>query len=791
MIDLALVAAIALGGAAGDGTVQGTIRSDRNEPVAGVRVEVPAANILTWSDSTGAYAIEGLEPGTYEIRFDRFAYDPLTLTVTVPERGAIELDVELRTRFVLLPPISVIASIGGARGDPRPSSLFRSNGLPEVGSREVPAERIWSSPLAPHPDVLAVLRAVPGIDMAEESPTQVHVRGGSADQNLVLLDGVPVYSPNHTSGVLGAITPDAVSRLHVHAGVLPARYGGRLSSVVDVETRTPGRAGVRIRGGAGVPDIRAAVEAPLPRGLGTILLGGRSTVQDLIEGGPFSRVEASGFDDILGKGSLDVAGGTLAVLSFHSDNWLSSPAGDGGRVPSDAAGDMESEPADVPEIEPDTHNRVRWSSGTDALSWLRSSDERSETELRLWRAAARSDVEWGSMQDRHRMKSSLEHWGVSGDLAWKASSSVGRAGLAVEWLSSAYETESPDAGLAPRPARAASAAAADPRFAGRPWIVSTYLEHRWIPRDRWMISNGMRAVHVEGHGLELEPRFSAHYRPGDTWTVSGGFARVHQYVQSLANEESLLNAAYSVEPLVAAGSSGVPVARSDQVTAALEARLTGPLTLTLDGYARWLDDLVLVAPATDGPFATIGFARGEGRADGLGAALVYRGERVDAEAIAEWSQVRRSAGGVTYHPRLERSRSLAVAAAWRVTQATSLRTAFQAAAGPPTSRLESGFEWKVFDLLSGEVEFVGAPIRAPGKLNADRVPAYVRWDLGIRKRWHYTGPGPEGSITTYLDVINVLGRKNALGYQLGPTGSDLQVLTLRPASILFGIEWSF
>ena len=760
MIDLALVAALTLGAAAGDGTVQGTIHSDRNEPVAGVRVEVPAANVLAWSDSTGAYAIEGLEPGTYEIRFDRFAYDPLTLTVTVPERGAIELDVELRTRFVLLPPISVLASSRSAGGDPLSSSLFRSSGLPEVGSREVAAERIWSSPLAPHPDVFAPLRAVPGIDMAEESPTQIHVRGGSADQNLVLLDGVPVYSPNHTSGVLGAITPDAVSRLHLHAGVLPARYGGRLSSVVDVETRTPGRADVRVRGGAGVPEIRAAVEAPLPRGLGTVLLGGRRTVQDLIDGGPFSRIESSGFDDILGKGSLDLAGGRLEVLSFHADNWLSSAAGDDGR--------------DLPEVagEPDTHNRVRWSSGTDALSWSRSSDRGSETELRLWRAAARSDVEWGSMQDRHRMKSSLEHWGAAGDLAWKASSSVGRAGLAVEWLSSAYE-------------------ASGPRFAGRPWVVSTYLEHRWIPRDRWMISNGVRAVHVEDHGLELEPRLSAHYRPGETWTVSGGFARVHQFVQSLANEESLLNAAYSVEPLVAAGSSGVPVARSDQVTAALEARLTGALTLTLDGYARWLDGLVLVAPATDGPFATTGFARGEGRADGFGAALVYRGARIDAEAIAEWSRVSRSAGGVTYHPRLERGRSLALAGAWRVTQATSLRTAFQAAAGPPTSRLESGFQWEMFDPLSGEVEFVGAPIRAPGKLNADRVPAYVRWDLGIRKRWHYTGPGPEGSITTWLDVINVLGRKNALGYQLASTGSGLEVLTLRPTSVLFGIDWSF
>lgn len=764
MIGLAFVTAVALGGVAGDGTVRGTILSDRDEPVAGVRIEIPAEDILTWSDSSGRYVIHGLEPGTYEIRFARFTYDPLSLTVTMPDQGALDLDVRLRMRFVLLPSISAVA-MGWA-----------SNGLPEIGSRVLPAERIWESPLAPHPDILATLRSVPGIDMAEESPTQLHVRGGSADENLVLLNGAPVYTQNHTSGVLSAISPDAVSELVVHTGVLPARYGGRLSSVVDVRTRTPDRERARFRGGAGVPDVRALVEAPLPDGWGGVMLGGRRTAHDLFGRNHSERVTSSGFEDLFGKVSLDLAGGELDIVAFHAGNWLTSSAG-----PREGA---EAAAAPVEKNGLDPYNSVRWSGGTDALAWTGFTKGGVETSFRLWRADTHSDVEWGSLEERHRMRGSLEHWGAAGDVAWKTGSSVGRAGLAIERLTSAYRAGSLVAG---RPDTVP-----EPRLGASPWIVSSYVEHRWIPRDRWMMNNGLRTVHVEGHGVEIEPRLSAHYRPRDGMTLSAGFGRVHQYVQSLANEESLLSAAYAVEPLVAAGPSGVPVSRSDQWTVSVEAELTQRLALTIDGYARWMDDIVLVAPLTPEPFATAGYVSGEGRVDGLGAALVYHGERLYAEAIAEWISVRRSYRGATYHPRLERRRSLAAAAAFRVLPSTIVRTAFQAASGPPTSTLRPGFEWEVFDQLSGEVEFSGTPIRSLEEaLNGRRHPTYVRWDVGVRRTWRIRNADPDGSITIYVDAINILGRKNVLGYQLSTPGSGPRVLSLRPISLLFGIEWQF
>jgi hypothetical protein len=612
-----------------------------------------------------------------------------------------------------------------------------------------------------------------GIDLAEESATQVHVRGGSADQNLVLLDGAPIYNGYHNSGILSAVSPDAVSRMVVHTGVMPARYGGRLSSVVDLRTRSPTLGGFHVNGGMGVPDVRLAVQAPLSGETGGVLLAGRRTTYDLVRRGYARGTEDSGFEDVLGKVELGLLGGTFSALALHTDNWLSSSAG---------RAEGEAVPLRFPEGFPDLHNSVGWSTGTDAFTWSRVTDGGSGIELKLFRAAYRSNIEWGNLDQDNRMHSRLVHWGGSSELTWKGGSSEGRAGLAVDRLSTSYRTAGSIGG-----SLAASSYALD----ARPTIVTSWIERRWIPRDHWLLNGGLRTIHVEGSGFGLEPRISAHYRPGDRVTVSAGFGRVHQVLQSLANDESLLNVAYAVEPLVAAGTGGVPLARSDQMAAAIEASFSGNVRLVVDGYLRWMKDLVLVATSTTEPYATAGFDRGIGAARGIGAELSYDGDRLDARAVADWSSVRRRVGDVTYHPRFERRRALALEAVVRVFRGTTLTSDVQLAAGQPTSPLEGGFDWEVFDQLTGEVEFRGTPTRVEGTLNGEQLPPYARLDLGVRREWRVGGRGPDGAITTYLEVQNVLDHQNVLGRQAGPAGAPARPLVLMSRSLLFGVEWRF
>jgi hypothetical protein len=242
---------------------------------------------------------------------------------------------------------------------------------------------------------------------------------------------------------------------------------------------------------------------------------------------------------------------------------------------------------------------------------------------------------------------------------------------------------------------------------------------------------------------------------------------------------------------VSVGAGGVGVGQSDQLAASLESEISTRLHLTVDVYTRWLDDILLVAPATPLPFVTEDFERGTGRASGVGARLFYAGDRMDAQVILEWSRAKRQVGSLAYHPEFERNRSVTAAAAYRLTPRTRIRTVFQAVAGRPTSPVGVGFAWEPFDALSGEVEFAGTPLRDGGSINGARLPAYIRLDLGIRREWSPAVLGRPGAVSAFLDVTNVLARRNVLGYQVAPSAPGWRNLALERASVSFGFEWSF
>jgi hypothetical protein len=183
--------------------------------------------------------------------------------------------------------------------------------------------------------------------------------------------------------------------------------------------------------------------------------------------------------------------------------------------------------------------------------------------------------------------------------------------------------------------------------------------------------------------------------------------------------------------------------------------------------------------------------QGRGTAHGIGAALFYRGEATDIDLIGDWGSATRRTAEFAYRPTFERKRSLAAAVARRLGSATSVRAAFRAVAGRPTSGLLSGFQWEPFDPFTGEIEVGGTPLRRPGRLNRERLPAYVRLDLGVRRTWRLTFLGLDGEVVTWLDVLNVLGHKNVVALTEHPEDPGLHGLPLRDRSIAFGTYWRF
>ncbi|MFL5731016.1 MAG: TonB-dependent receptor [Cytophagaceae bacterium] len=130
-------------------------------------------------------------------------------------------------------------------------------------------------------DVIKNMQMMPGIQVAGEGNTGLYVRGGSPDQNLVLLDDAPVYNASHILGVFSIFNSDALKSAEIYKGGIPAQYGGRLSALVDIRTRDGNPQKFKMSGGIGLISSRLMIEGPIKKDKCSFMLSGRRTYGDL------------------------------------------------------------------------------------------------------------------------------------------------------------------------------------------------------------------------------------------------------------------------------------------------------------------------------------------------------------------------------------------------------------------------------------------------------------------------------------------------------------------------------
>ena len=124
-------------------------------------------------------------------------------------------------------------------------------------------------------DVFKGLQILSGVNSAGEASNGLSVRGGTIDQNLVLYDGAPVFTPTHLFGLFSVFTPDAIGGVDLYRANIPASFGGRISSVLDVKSRNPTADNIRVQGGVGLVSSHLSLETPLDRSQETKATSGR------------------------------------------------------------------------------------------------------------------------------------------------------------------------------------------------------------------------------------------------------------------------------------------------------------------------------------------------------------------------------------------------------------------------------------------------------------------------------------------------------------------------------------
>lgn len=249
-------------------TLSGRIKDAKTgEEIIGATIYVKSLQKGAAANEYGFYSIT-LPKGTYEITFSSVGYADKTETVELTKN--ITLNLELGTAEIQLEEVVVMDD---KKETPQEKNISMVT-MDMKKVKELPA-------LFGEVDILKTIQLMPGIQSAGDGNAGFNVRGGGSDQNLILLDEATVYNAAHLFGFFSVFNPDAVKDIDIYKGGIPARYGGRLSALLDVRMKDGNSKKFSGSGGLGIISSRLTLEAPINKGKGSFIVSGRRTYADL------------------------------------------------------------------------------------------------------------------------------------------------------------------------------------------------------------------------------------------------------------------------------------------------------------------------------------------------------------------------------------------------------------------------------------------------------------------------------------------------------------------------------
>jgi outer membrane receptor for ferrienterochelin and colicin len=240
------------------------------ELLLGVTIYTESKSAGTVTNNFGYYALQ-LPTGKHRIIYNFVGYDAVTKEVTIS--GDKVLNVNLASAHSEIGEVVVNAS----------KTQKKVSQDVQMSTIEIPIKTIKDIPaLFGEKDVLKVLQLMPGVQSGSEGQSGLYVRGGGPDQNLIILDGATVYNAQHLFGFFSLFNGDALRSVELIKGGFPARYGGRLSSVIDMNMKDGNKEKVTGELGIGVISSKGLIEGPFAKGKGSFIVSGRRTYIDVL-----------------------------------------------------------------------------------------------------------------------------------------------------------------------------------------------------------------------------------------------------------------------------------------------------------------------------------------------------------------------------------------------------------------------------------------------------------------------------------------------------------------------------
>ncbi|SHG53813.1 TonB-dependent receptor [Flavobacterium johnsoniae] len=245
----------------------GQIFDDTKQPVIGANVYIKELEVGAVTDVNGKFSIE-IPNGNYTVAVSYVGFKNHEKHITISDDTKINFNIDSDSQE-----LEQVIVTGNKAVDIKTT---------QMSVNRLSMQEIKRIPVAMgEPDPLKSILTLPGVTNAGEASSGFNVRGGAADQNLILLDGAPVYNDSHMFGFFSVFNADIVNGLDLYKGGIPSKFGGRVSSVLDVTQQTGDFENYKVNGGIGVISSRLLVQGPLQKDKGSFIVSGRTSYAHL------------------------------------------------------------------------------------------------------------------------------------------------------------------------------------------------------------------------------------------------------------------------------------------------------------------------------------------------------------------------------------------------------------------------------------------------------------------------------------------------------------------------------
>ena len=487
--------------AAQTGMVAGFVReASSGEFLAYASVYLSDKSMGTATNKQGYYVLSRVPEGKHTLIVSMIGYREERLEIDMRADKRLRRDFYLKPQPLGMEPVEVTAE------------RARFEHEVDVGVRHVELSELKQIPGFVEQDLFRSLHMLPGVVSVSDFTSALYIRGGTMDQNLILLDGVTVYNPYHLLGFFSTFILESLKGAELYTGGYPARYGGAISSVLDVEMKAGNSERVAAAGEIGLLTSKIVVEGPIPWGKGSWLIAGRRTYIDLV---------TWTLDKMFKKAIERSEGINTIYLPYHfydlqaKVNWDASERSRftlSGFFGDDVLSFKEEEEVDLD---------FRWGNGTLGLRWRYLFTPQLFSVLGFNATRYRVDskvVERNGEEYYYRLRSGIGELGLQWGLSWFTAPEhvleFGLEGKVIETSSIQEETDTVFYDLRDT-------------F----WLAAAYVQDKWEPTPFWVIETGMRGEYFsKGDYWRVSPRLGVKRRITADWAIKAGAGLYYQYL---------------------------------------------------------------------------------------------------------------------------------------------------------------------------------------------------------------------------------------------------------------------